>query len=138
MERRRVLLVFAVAAVATALATSATQRPPTPRPAEERASRPAAPAPPRPARREAVELRFSTAEGSPRVRTIRAGTHVVAVVEVESAGEVSVKGLGLVASATPRSPATFDVLAREAGRFELRFRPVAGPERSVGTLNVRP
>ncbi len=58
---------------------------------------------------------------------------------VEAAGTVEIPRLGLSASAEPLTPARFDVLPTEPGRYELRFVPAAGDEsRPAGTLTVRP
>jgi hypothetical protein len=63
---------------------------------------------------------------------------VVFRVAVPAPGEVDLDKLGLVDSATPRTPATFDLLLERPGSYEATFRPVGGRSQPAGTLVVRP
>jgi hypothetical protein len=66
-----------------------------------------------------------------------AGEAATLEVSVDEAGTVEIPGLGLSASADAVTPARFDLLASEAGRYELLFTPAAGdsPE-PAGTLVI--
>jgi hypothetical protein len=49
------------------------------------------------------------------------------------AGQVEIRGLGLVEDVMPLSPARFDILATRAGTFEVRLLE---PRRHIGTIVV--
>lgn len=77
--------------------------------------------------------------GTPRARGLEAGRPATVVVEVESAGMVTIPGLGVSAAAEPTTPARFDLLADKAGRYPIEFEPADGHEsRRAGTLVVKP
>jgi hypothetical protein len=90
---------------------------------------------PGPVARGPAEVRFSES-GRRQREVIRAGRAAVVTVEVKRAGQVSLEGLGLTAAAEPLTPARFDVLAREAGRHDVRFTPVSGESTLIGVLRV--
>ena len=96
---------------------------------DEERSLPAA-APPRAA---PGALSFSAA-GPPRTRRAAAGTRVSVVVAVREPGDVAIEGLGLRASAEPRTPARFDLVAHPDGRYAVVFVPITGRERLAGRL----
>jgi hypothetical protein len=60
------------------------------------------------------------------------------VVASASVGQASIPLLGRTASVQPGTPATFDILAPAAGRYDVLFTPpLGGPATRVGTLLVR-
>ena len=133
MQASRLLLLFAFLLLLSALAASVQ---PAPRPGGTGQTTPPAPAPPGDARAAVPgEVRF---DASRRRRTarVRTGERVVVSVAVDEPGDVLVPGLGLVQTAEYRTPAVFDLLLDEPARHDVRFRPVAGAERLVGTLVV--
>ncbi|MBA2504314.1 MAG: hypothetical protein H0V29_00050 [Thermoleophilaceae bacterium] len=85
----------------------------------------------------AEPLTFDARSGKPVERTVKPGTHVIVTVPVEESGEIRIDSLGLVDSAEPRSPAVFDILTGERGRFPIAFDPPTGSNEPVGTLVVR-
>jgi hypothetical protein len=137
MHLRRALLLFAIVLGLAAIASSIS-------PPEERRSRPeprqAQPEPEAGPRaspgRERVELRFATGKVA-TTRTLRQGTPATVTTTVEAPGQVELDGLGLTAPAEPRTPATFDVLANEPGRYAVLFTPAGATEaKRLGTLVV--
>lgn len=103
--------------------------PPTP-------STPTAPVPS--AGRTEAKARDVRLDGSGRAeRRVRAGAHVVLTVEVEEPGEVVIEGLDLLASASPRAPAVFDLLVGRPGRYPVLFTPTGGGAKDIGALVVR-
>ena len=72
----------------------------------------------------------------PPVRRLRAGTHVTLQVASTRAGEVLLRGLGLVQPVEPGTPASFDVLLTAPGRYDAVLDPVAGRPVRVGRLVV--
>ena len=85
---------------------------------------------------EPLQVAFS--EGArPRTRRLRAGRAATVTVRVRESGQVDLDGLGLVAAAEPVTPARFDVLPSEPGRYAVRFTPAGGTEpRTIGVLRV--
>jgi hypothetical protein len=135
MHLRRALLLFAIVLGLTALATSMSRPPeqrrePGPRPQAKPRAPTAAPArvgPP------AAQLRFGPAGDT--TRKLALGRPAVVTVSVPRPGEVALEGLGLSAPAEPLTPARFDVLAREPGRYAVVFAPAGEDERvTLGTL----
>jgi hypothetical protein len=83
-----------------------------------------------------LSLRYPPAEEAPRLR-VDAGAHVVLQVATSAPGQATVPLLDLVSAAEPDTPARFDLLATEPGRYPVAFQPAAGgPPRPVGTLTV--
>jgi hypothetical protein len=65
------------------------------------------------------------------------GSAATIEVSVAEPGNVTIPGLGLSAPAEPLTPARFDILASDAGRYELLFAPAAGETtQPAGTLVV--
>jgi hypothetical protein len=131
VQLRRGLIAFAVvfAAVAIGAAISA--------PSEEgEPFGPSRPVPPSTAPA-AVSVSFrQPLEGAPPARAVRRGSHVVIRVQTQVAGDVEVRGLGLIASTAPGTPAVFDVIASRPGSYEVTLRPVAGEQTRLGSLEV--
>jgi hypothetical protein len=73
----------------------------------------------------------------PRARRIGTGQAATVVVEVPDAGQVSIDGLGMTATAEPVTPARFDVLTSATGRYPVTFTPAgSSASLSAGTLVV--
>jgi hypothetical protein len=76
--------------------------------------------------------------GDPRARPLERGRAASVTVAVESPGVVEIPGLGVSTAAEPLTPARFDVLPTQRGRYRIRFVPAAGDAaRHAGTLVVR-
>ncbi len=71
----------------------------------------------------------------PLTRTARTGEHLVLSVASAQGGLVTIPRLGRTASVDPSAPAAFDLLAPDAGRYDVLFSAsgVDEPQR-VGTL----
>ena len=144
MEFRRAILLFAIVLGLAALVTSFT------RPGDERdqererteAAQPRTPSPtpaasPGPAAAAPKRLRFQ-AGSKAQARTLEAGRAASVLVDVLAPGRVALAELGLEASAEPSTPARFEVLPTEPGRYEIAFTPANGAEgRTIGVLRVR-
>ena len=133
MHLRRALLLFAIVLGLAALVASFSGPP-------EREARQAQPAPERargePVERAALTLRFA-AGGAAERRTLASGRHATLVVSVPEPGQVSIEGLGLVGPSDRLTPARFDVLAHDPGRFEVTFQPAdGGAAHRIGSLVV--
>lgn len=139
MHVRRALLLFAIvlglAAVAAAVSRS-------PDESGERAERP--PAPPAPTAspgsaapsRTTAELSFDSARD--QVRRLDTGRPATVVVEVDEPGMVEIPDLGRSAPAEPLTPARFELLVSDPGRFDITFMAADGNESGpAGTLVVR-
>jgi hypothetical protein len=135
---RRALLLFAIVLGLAAVAASV--------------SRPRDTNPPpttKPERTQTVERSESQGEAGPgsvdvtfvvdhaRAHRIRAGQAATVVVKVPEAGQVSIEGLGMTATAEPVTPASLDVLTSATGRYPVTFTPAGSSESlSAGTLVV--
>jgi hypothetical protein len=136
---RRALLLFAIVLGLAALVASVSQ----PRQGEEsspgtRTGPPARgpTATPRPDAPSMARITFGAEE--PRVQRLAPGRPAVVLVKAPAAGQVEIPRLGLAASADPLTPARFDVLAREQGRYDIRFIAARGGRTiPAGTLVVR-
>jgi hypothetical protein len=135
---RRAVLLFAIVLGLTAIASSVA---PPPReatrngaPATTEAPAPA-PAPPEPIR--TLGFEYPVPGSRPRSVTLEKGAHVVIAVRANTPGEAAVPRLGLTDDADPDTPASFDVLISDDGRYDVLFAPVSGgaPSR-LGTLVV--
>jgi hypothetical protein len=137
VQLRRVLLLFALVLGLSAVVASIV---PPPETREERDREPAGPAEPtrRPAAGPSGTLAFAVPadarEDRPRTRRAAAGSRLSVQVSVPEPGEVTLEGLGLRASADPRAPARFDLVARPNGRYAVVFVPLRGGARVVGRL----
>jgi hypothetical protein len=135
---RRALLLFAIVLGLAAVAASLSR----PRDEAERRSdspagrqrTPLLGAPPR--LEPGTTLRFDASK--PAKGRLPAGRATAVVVAVREPGLVEIPLLGLSAPATPLTPARFEVLERDEGRYPILFTPADGDEsRSAGTLAVR-
>jgi hypothetical protein len=129
VQLRRVLLLFALVLGLSALVASIVPPPETREERETGPSMPAAaraPAPP--------TLSFGAASDGAETRRAAVGSRLTVVVSVPAPGEVTVEGLGLRASADPRAPARFDLVARRSGRHAVVFLPPGEPPSTVGRI----
>jgi hypothetical protein len=139
---RRALLLFAIvlglAAVAASVSRPGEESPPT---------APTAPQAPETGRAPTVapgtdtvgeplaELTFLAGAGNRR--RLQAGRPATLFVEVGEPGQVDLPDLGLTATAEPFTPARFEVLISQPGRYPILFTPASGDEqRRIGTLVV--
>lgn len=78
-----------------------------------------------------------TVGDSPATSTFAPDRHLILTVNSAKPGQITVPGLGLVASVVRRTPAVFDLFTHRAGEFPIEFTP-AGDETAVlvGTLVV--
>jgi hypothetical protein len=143
---RRALLLFAIVLGLGALAASMS-RPRDEQPAREptpsTATAPDAQATPEASPGEAATELAATADtiefdaSEPHRRGLEVGRAASVEVAVDQAGLVSIPLLGVSDSADEFTPARFDVLVNEAGRYPIEFAPSAGDEeRRAGTLVV--
>jgi hypothetical protein len=140
---RRALLLFAIvlglAAVAASVSRPRDNNPPEttatePAPRIEPGTAPEAP-PPGEAGPGSTDVTFDA--NRPRAYRIGAGQAATVVVEVPEAGQVSIDGLGMTDTAEPTTPASFDVLTPNAGRYAVTFMPAGSPTPlAAGTLVV--
>ena len=73
-----------------------------------------------------------------QTRRLDAGQPATVLVESEEPGLVEIPDLGLTAAAEPLTPAQFDVLVDQGGRYGIDFTPASGDTASkAGTLVVR-
>ena len=143
MHLRRALLLFAIVLGLAAVAASVSRprgdsdgsqpfrTPPTAEQVQPRTAGPAPEGSPPP-----VELTFSADDRTAqRIRVRQAAT---VLVEVEQAGQVAIRDLGLSAAAEPLTPARFDLLTGTTGRHAITFLPAAdeGAVQRIGTLVV--
>ena len=119
----------------TAVAASVAPPPP-----EEKRTTPAPPpaqASPNRAGSEVKRVEFAQPRrGRATSRPVKPGQHVVVQVKSEQAGEVTIPRLGLTGNVAPLTPATFDLLAPAAGRYDVMFTAPEGEPARVGTLVV--
>jgi hypothetical protein len=125
---RRALLLFAIVLGLAALAASVS------RPRDESSDTPVPPS----TEREPPTLEPGPVDGagSPATVTLDAasrervrvepGEPVTLEVEVDEAGLVEIPAFGLSAPGQPLTPARFEILTRDAGRYVVRFTPAEG------------
>jgi hypothetical protein len=83
-----------------------------------------------------VELVFKA--GRDQTRRLDAGQAATVLVESKEPGLVEIPDLGVTAAAEPLTPAQFDVLVDQVGRYGIDFTPASGDTASqAGTLVVR-
>jgi hypothetical protein len=140
---RRALLLFAIVLGLAALAASvsrtpeesrerATPRPPVTEPDPAPTVRPGTATP-----SEVAELTLD-ADRRRRVR-LTAGQAATLLVEANEPGQVELPELGLGGFAEPLTPARFELLVSDPGRYEVTFTPASLDEpRRAGTLLVAP
>jgi hypothetical protein len=118
-------IVLGMAAFAASLSRPLEQRNSDQAPQERRA--PASPqAAPQPAPELPSAISFDAAENE--ANRVPAGDAATLEVSVEEPGTVEIPELGLSTSADVLTPARFDVLATEPGRYDLTFTPAADPQ----------
>ena len=85
---------------------------------------------------EAVDVVFDAERE--QTRTVDPGQALTVLVEVQEAGMIEIPDLGLSSSADPLTPARFELLLSNPGRYGLFFTPAGGdvPD-PAGTLVVR-
>jgi hypothetical protein len=138
MHLRRALLLFAIvlglAAIVSALSRpQSTDDEPPPRAQTDATGPPTV----SPGAGEGAPAEIDVDAAKPRAHELQAGRAATVTVAVESAGSVEIPKLGLSADAEPLTPARFDVLVAEPGRYALRVVPADGDEsRPAGTLVV--
>ena len=137
MHLRRALLLMAVVLLGVAAVEALVGVPSTRVPREPRTTQvaPPPPVPPTPTASASVTFRYRPGR-KPPVRRLRAGTHVTLQVASTRAGEVLLRGLGLVQPVEPGTPASFDVLLTAPGRYDAVLDPVVGRPVRVGHLVV--
>jgi hypothetical protein len=137
---RRALLLFAIVLGLAALVASVS-RPPEesgeradgrPPPSETPMLSPGSESPPG----STIDLVFDA--GREQTRRVDSGQPATLLVEAEEPGMVEIPDLGLSAAADPLTPARFEVLVSDPGRYALFFTPAGGevPD-PAGTLVVR-
>ena len=133
---RRAILLFALVLGLTALAAAVSPTPQDTEPPE--APTPAAPATPVATR--VVDFDVSESDEEPQVRRARAGGHLVLTVTSIRGGLVTIPRLGRTASVSAAAPARFDVLAPDAGRYDVLLQESGGADepRRIGTLVTHP
>ncbi|HEU0024942.1 MAG TPA: hypothetical protein VFQ12_09940 [Thermoleophilaceae bacterium] len=136
MHLRRALLLFAIVLGLAALAAALS------RPADRGGAEPEpTTAPPASTATPRAPAAVSFQASRPRRRGLDAGRAAEVLVVVDSPGQVEIPGLGLSAPADPLTPARFDVLEDEPGRYPILFSPASVPAstvaETVGTLVVR-
>jgi hypothetical protein len=123
---RRALLLFAIvlgmAALAASLSRPVDRRDETP--TDEPSETGPATASPSPAPSAPSALSLDASE--PDSVRLSAGEAATLEVSVDEAGSVEIPGLGLSAAADAVTPARFDLLAGDPGRYELLFTPADG------------
>jgi hypothetical protein len=138
---RRALLLFAIVlGLAAVAATVSNQRPesgrdplttPPPSPQEPATASPGS----GPPAQEAANLSFEA--GRDQTRRLAAGRPATVRVSVDEPGQVEIPLLGVGAPADPVTPARFELLTSEAGRYPISFTPAAGDEAGpAGTLAI--
>jgi hypothetical protein len=136
---RRALLLFAIVLGLAAIAASVSR---SPEESGERAERPAEPPAPTVSPGASVfsagtvELSFDAERD--QTRRLDSGRPAVVFVEVDEPGLVEIPDLGRSAAADPLTPARFDLLVSEPGRFDITFTAADGSvSEPAGTLAVR-
>jgi hypothetical protein len=124
---RRALLLFAIvlgmAALVASLSRPIEDRRDETTPREPSPSGPAT-ATPSPAPTLPAAITFDAAKD--QTKKVNQGSAVTIEVSVPEPGTVAVPDLGVSAPAEPLTPARFDILATDSGRYELVFAPAAG------------
>lgn len=143
---RRALLLFAIVLGLGALAASMSRprdEQPVREPTPSTATAPDAQATPEASPGEAATELAATADtiefdaSEPQRRGLEVGRAASVEVAVDQAGLVSIPLLGVSDSGDEFTPARFDVLVNDTGRYPIEFAPSAGDEeRRAGTLVV--
>ena len=134
--RRRACILIAAAVLLMAAVTASLM--PAPREGTDDGGDAAPPATqPAPSRPPGDDRELEMDVARPATEEVARGTHVILRVSAPAAGEVTIPRLGLSGFVEPRTPAVFDLLAEETGRFDVLVRPAEGKPRRAGTLVVR-
>lgn len=135
MHLRRALLLFALVLGLTALAASIA---PSPRKSAPAVTTPAAGSATRPVHDASLvfPVPVRRGRGAPS-RRVAPGSHVTVTVAAREPGQVEIPRLGLTEPVTPTDPAEFDLVADDAGRYDVIFMPTDGRAARVGTLVSR-
>jgi hypothetical protein len=133
---RRALLLFAIVLGLAAVAASVSRPREDPEPPVGTTTQPTvAPGPDDPARGQ-VEVYFDAADA--RAQRMRAGQAATVFVAVPRAGQVEIPDLGISSPAAPLTPARFEVLTAQTGRFPITFAAAGGGDPAdAGTLVIR-
>jgi hypothetical protein len=133
---RRAILLFALVLGLTALAAAVS---PVPRD-ENKPATPGTPVGPAGSVLPRAIAFTSLGGGRPQVRRARPGEHLLVTVASAQGGLVTIPALGRTESVSEAAPARFDLLAPEAGRYDVMLSLGGGGEepRRVGTLVTRP
>jgi hypothetical protein len=129
---RRALLLFALVLGLTALAASIA-----PPPKEEKATtptRPPAATTPGAGRQASLSFRAPVEGKAPPVRRAAPGAHLTVAVSSAAPGQAAIPLLGRTASVSADTPARFDLVAPEPGRYAVVFTSTAGEPSHVGTI----
>jgi hypothetical protein len=138
---RRALLLFAIVLGLAAIAASISRTPESGERAQQPSAGPGTDTAPSVSAGSAaegpVEVVFDASRD--QVRRVEERQPATVLVEVDEPGLAEIPDLGLSANGDAVTPARFEVLVSDPGRYELSFTPVeddtAGP---AGTLVVRP
>src|SRR2546421_5224755 len=132
MHLRRALLLMALVLGVVALVEALA-----PVPRERSATEAPRAVPPPPIANPARDIRFAYPSGK-RLETARVptGAHLLIQVRASAPGQATLPAFGLVQSAEPATPASFDVLATKPGTYQVRFDPVTGLAGLVGRIQV--
>jgi hypothetical protein len=142
---RRALLLFAIVLGLAAVAASLSREP---EESAEQAGEPAVPSEterdpeptvrPSPATPVSGTLELEFEAETDRSRRLDAGEAATVLVEVDEPGLVEIAELGRSAHGDPLTPARFELLVSDPGRYDISSTPVAGDTPSpAGTLVVR-
>ncbi len=134
VQLRRALLLFAVvlglAAIATSFSRPAKRDGGAPDRSQAQSGTPGANA------AKPAQISFSTT-AKPRTQLLTADSAATVTVEVARPGQVELAGLGQTAGAEPLTPALFEVLESQPGRYKVRFTPATDTEaRTLGVLQI--
>jgi hypothetical protein len=122
---RRALFLFAIVLGLAALVASLS-RPIEDRRGETTPREPSGPATATPAPAPSAPSAITFDAAKDQTKKVSQGSAATIEVSVAEPGTVAIPGLGLSAPAEPLTPARFDILASDAGRYELVFAPAAG------------
>ena len=135
---RRALLLFAIVLGLAALIASVNRPRDQAEPSREPKARPPARERATPAASQPGTAKLSFRGGTrPRTRRLAAGRPATIVVRVDAVGQAELRGLGLVQPALPDTPARFELLTDEPGRYPVVFIPSSTDVKTrAGTLVV--
>lgn len=131
------MLLFAIVLGLTALASSVA--PPPREDTRDGNPAPTTAAPPPPAPAEPVRtltFGYPPPGSGPGTTRLELNAHAVVTVRTSTPGEASIPKLGLTDPAEPATPASFDVLLTDPGRYDVLFASTAGKPSRLGTLVV--